>query len=601
VEGAVPETGVNLIRNGDFEGPLLDTDGGPWVLSNATLSNTVINTEIKYSGSGALKLVHEVPGPSAFLLQNDLIITNAGQYTISFWYLPITNATTTLTPYVSPTFRPNANVRAIQATPGATNNNTATLPPYPPLWLNELQPNNFSGIRDASNTTEPWIELYNAGTNAVSLAGLFLADNYSNNLTQWAFPADATIGPGQFKIIWADGDAQESSGTNLHTSFRLHPLSGTIALTRMVGDEPQIIDYLTYSNIGPNLSYGDYTDGQPFFRYTLYTVTPGATNVARPGAVYINEWVAGNQTGLVDPADGDFEDWFELFNPNNYPVDLSGYYLADSLTNSTQFRIPNGYVIPPFGYLLVWADDNETDQNDSSYADLHTSFALSRSGDAIGLFSPDGILIDGVTFPAQTNDVSQGRFPDGSDNLYFMTTLTPREANFVEGLGNNTAPALAPITDKSVILGQTWSFSLSATDADVPAQTLTYSLVSGPSSAFLNSASGLLTWTPAIAPSTNVFTVRVRDNGLPPMSDTETFTVRVMEAPRAALSKNGSEVSINFSAINGQRYQVEYNDQLRDTGWQTLGAPVTASGSTVTLNDTVGAQPQRFYRVRLVE
>jgi len=46
---------------------------------------------------------------------------------------------------------------------------------------------------------------------------------------------------------------------------------------------------------------------------------------------------------------------------------------------------------------------------------------------------------------------------------------------------------------------------------------------------------------------------------------------------------------------------VEYNDLLRDTGWQPLGAPVTAIGSSITINDNVGAQPQRFYRVRLLD
>src|SRR5688572_1501174 len=63
VEGAIPETGANLIRNGDFEGPLLDTEGGPWIFSNVALSNTVVSTDIKHAGNGALKLVHEVPGP----------------------------------------------------------------------------------------------------------------------------------------------------------------------------------------------------------------------------------------------------------------------------------------------------------------------------------------------------------------------------------------------------------------------------------------------------------------------------------------------------------------------------------------------------------
>ena len=67
------------------------------------------------------------------------------------------------------------------------------------------------------------------------------------------------------------------------------------------------------------------------------------------------------------------------------------------------------------------------------------------------------------------------------------------------------------------------------------------------------------------------------------------------------LGKNGSQVTLSFGAVNGQQYQVEYNDELLPTGWQALGGPVTANGSSVTINDDVGAQDQRFYRIRLAD
>jgi hypothetical protein len=43
---------------------------------------------------------------------------------------------------------------------------------------------------DGAGEREPWIELYNAGTTAVPLDGLYLANNYTN-LTNWAFPVAA--------------------------------------------------------------------------------------------------------------------------------------------------------------------------------------------------------------------------------------------------------------------------------------------------------------------------------------------------------------------------------------------------------------------------
>jgi len=497
-------------------------------------------------------------------------------------------------------FSTRVTTTAIRATPGTTNSTFGSLPPYPTLWLNEVQPNNVSGIQDGSGMREPWIELYNAGSNTVNLSGLFLADNYDTNLTQWAFPNGASIGPGQFRVIFADGDPNETTASEWHTSFRLPPASGTLALTRIVNDEPQVVDYLTYNNIGPNLSYGDYPDGQPFYRMTLYTVTPGAINVARPGAVYINEWVAQNQTSLFDPADNDADDWFEIFNPNPYPVDLGGYYLSDNVTNTTQFRIPDGYFVPAGGYLLVWADD-ETGQNEVNRTDLHVNFGLSRTGDAIALFSSDGALVDSITFTNQTLDVSEGRYPDGATERYFMTNTTPRAANIVSGIGDNTPPVIAAIPPKYITVGQTLTFTATATDPE--GHGITWSLVAAPAGASINASSGVFTWTPNFtqAPSTNTVNIRAWDNGTPPLSDTQPVTIYVVPPPSMVFSKNGSQVTLTFGAVNGQRYQVEYNDLLRETNWQPVGAPVTAAGSSVTVNDTVGVQPQRFYRIRLVE
>jgi hypothetical protein len=147
--------------------------------------------------------------------------------------------------------------------------------------------------------------------------------------------------------------------------------------------------------------------------------------------------MAANNRTVADPADGDFEDWFELYNPGDSPVNLAGYYLTDNLANPRQYRIPAGFVIPPRGFLLVWAD-NEPGQNGTG-AGLHVNFALRQAGEAIGLFAPDGITaLDTVTFGPQTNDVSQGRWPDGAATLAFFNYPTP-------GLPNRLAPpSLAP-------------------------------------------------------------------------------------------------------------------------------------------------------------
>jgi len=144
-------------------------------------------------------------------------------------------------------------------------------------------------------------------------------------------------------------------------------------------------------------------------------------------AIRINEWMASNTGFIRDPADNDTDDWFELYNPTASPVDLTGWALSQSPTNATGFVIGSGYVIPANGYLLVWAD-SESSQN-ATNRDLHVNFKLSKDGDAIALFAPDRTLIDYVAFGAQSNNVSEGRWPDGGTYYQSLDTPTPGAAN----------------------------------------------------------------------------------------------------------------------------------------------------------------------------
>jgi hypothetical protein len=160
------------------------------------------------------------------------------------------------------------------------------------------------------------------------------------------------------------------------------------------------------------------------------TVTNSGPSALQP--VIINEWMADNAgpDGLADPADGLFQDWFELFNPNANGVNLSGYYLTDNLSQPTKWRIPTNTVIAARGFLLVWAD-NQTEQNTGlSGSDLHAGFQLNAGGEAIGLFAPNGVTPQStIVFGQQIENISQGFFPDGDTNVVFSMTSTPRAAN----------------------------------------------------------------------------------------------------------------------------------------------------------------------------
>jgi len=96
----------------------------------------------------------------------------------------------------------------------------------------------------------------------------------------------------------------------------------------------------------------------------------------------------------------------------------------------------------------------------------------------------------------------------------------------------NAAPVLAAIGDQAVIRGRSLTLVASATDPDLPANSLTFSL--DPASTDLGmtiaSATGEFRWTPSEAhgPGSYAVTIRVTDSGNPPQTDTAVFTITVL-------------------------------------------------------------------------
>jgi hypothetical protein len=465
VPGSVPGVGQNLLVNGDFESPLSPT----WKLQGTNGTNTVISTAEHYSGNSSLDLRFFPQGSAANYLYQDITgMTTTAPHTLSFWYLPSGSITGNLRFRLSSAFFPSFNVRgttgpaAVSATPGATNIVVIPISPYPLVWLNEVLPLNTDGLTDAQGEREPWIELYNSSAEPLALEGMYLSDDFVN-LTKWAFPPGATLQLGEFRVVFADGESNEGTPGQWHAGFRLNSGTGSVALSRVVSGVPQIVDYLNFEGLGDNRSYGSCPDGQLFDRQELFFTTPASPNncAAAPLVVRINEWMAGNSGFIRDPADNDADDWFELYNPNSFTVDLGGYFLTDNLApeQQLQFPIPNNghYTIPPGGYLLVWAD-GEAVQNSTNRADLHASFSLRQASEAIGLFAADGTQIDAISFGQQTNNVSEGRYPDGAAPRYFMLTPTPRAANVIPGT------VLPPqITGLTLLSGGVVQFSFGTT------------------------------------------------------------------------------------------------------------------------------------------
>src|SRR5437016_14431738 len=140
--------------------------------------------------------------------------------------------------------------------------------------------------------------------------------------------------------------------------------------------------------------------------------------------------MATNQTVLANPPDGAiFPDWIELYNGSQVTMDIGGYFLTDTPTNTTKFMFPAHTFMSPKAHLLVFCDPANT-----VAPGFHSGFRLKSSGEFVGLYAPDGFSqLDSITFGIQLPDLSIGRVPDGG--TWTLNQPTPRIANEAKPLG----------------------------------------------------------------------------------------------------------------------------------------------------------------------
>jgi hypothetical protein len=112
----------------------------------------------------------------------------------------------------------------------------------------------------------------------------------------------------------------------------------------------------------------------------------------------------------------------------------------------------------------------------------------------------------------------------------------------------NLVTRLIPPEAKIIDEGATLTLHFDATDPDVPANALQFSLGPGaPEGATINAATGLFAWTPTEAqgPSTNHLTVIVTEDGSPPLTATNELSVIVNEVNTAPVLGAMSDWTVN--------------------------------------------------------
>jgi hypothetical protein len=228
-----------------------------------------------------------------------------------------------------------------------------------------------------------------------------------------------------------------------------------------------------------------------------YTLNPATTALG----VRINEFMAGNGHTIRDDT-GKYSDWIELYNANEDPIDLSGWYLTDDPAKLTKWKFPAGVSMLPYSYMLVWASGQD---HTNPAAPLHTNFKLSQAaGSYLELVYWDGVTVISAfaPYPQQFPDVSYGRDRMDLGQVGYFTNATPGAANATVG------PGFGPEVQFSVVsrtFQQPFTLTLSTSDSNA---VIRYLLVnSGAAAAVTNvptSASTLYTGPLTISGSTQV-------------------------------------------------------------------------------------------------
>ena len=184
-------------------------------------------------------------------------------------------------------------------------------------------------------------------------------------------------------------------------------------------------------------------------------------DVFKSEGVAINEISVRPTEGFLDE-DGQTSDWIEVLNTGDEQISLHGYGLTDDPSEPFRWRFPD-IILEAGEHRVVFASAKDRDQGE-----LHANFRL-RSGEMVGLYTPDGVPLDlvdteggdahsaigrygeewvqfGVATPGRANDASpvradRGSLPEKAVTIYEVMSESkgnPLDMDWVE-LKNGTS------------------------------------------------------------------------------------------------------------------------------------------------------------------
>lgn len=162
---------------------------------------------------------------------------------------------------------------------------------------------------------------------------------------------------------------------------------------------------------------------------TIITAIYDRVDSVRRSGLYINEISASNAI-FVDNL-YKYEDWIEIYNASNIPINLAGAYLSNNPDNLEFFQFSDidslSTTVPANGYKIVWCS------KDTKRGVMHTNFKLAKEGGSLFLSKKDVngrmVIVDSLTYSSHSDDSSFGRYPDGDASIFHFEHPTFKVKN----------------------------------------------------------------------------------------------------------------------------------------------------------------------------
>lgn len=316
------------------------------------------------------------------------------------------------------------------------------------LWeqkivISEIMTANRCTLADASGRFPDWVELYNAGTQEVSLSSFFLSDDPEER-GMFRLP-EQTLAPGEYALIRCGGsDAAEGDA-----SFALSSGGCTVLLSGSAGN---VVSQVTCPALEADCSYALQPDGS--FE-SGYAVSPGYPNTEAgalafaasriPTGLIISEVMPSNDKYLLQ-SDGEYYDWVELYNASGEAVELSDYCLSNDCDDLSAFPLPRKLLQSGERVVIICSGTEVPGRY------IHAPFTLSREECRVYLTHRETGLSDWLLALDVPYRRSAGR-AEGQGGCLYFTIPTPGAAN-ASGVARVSDPPQA-LTAEGVYSGIT--------------------------------------------------------------------------------------------------------------------------------------------------